>query len=51
MAVYKLIFWVEDTLIKSQQFSLSRRKARLKSDVEYELVFVEESGPSGQCPI
>lgn len=32
---YKLIRWVEDTLIKSKVISLPGRKALQKSDVEY----------------
>lgn len=40
---YKTIRWVEDTLIKNKMFSLSGRKALLKSDVEYELVLVDAS--------
>ena len=38
---YKLIRWVEDTLIKSKLFSLPGRKALLKSDVEYEVVLID----------
>ena len=40
---YKLIRWVEDTLIRSQVFSLPGRKALLKSEVEYEVVLVDAS--------
>ena len=40
---YKLIRWVEDTLIKSKTFSLPGRKALLKSDVEYEVILVDSS--------
>jgi hypothetical protein len=40
---YKLIRWVEDTLIKSKTFSLPGRKALLKSDVEYEVILVDAS--------
>ena len=38
---YKLIRWVEDTLIKSGEFSLPGKKALLKSDVEYEIVLID----------
>ena len=40
---YKIIKWVEDTLIKSRVFSLPGRKALLKSDTEYEVVLVDAS--------
>jgi len=38
---YKLIRWVEDTLIKSGEFSLPGKKELLKSDMEYEIVLVD----------
>lgn len=38
---YKLIKWVEDTLIKSRVFSLPGRKALVKSDVEYEVILID----------
>jgi len=38
---YKIIRWVEDTLIKSRVFSLPGRKARLKSQMNYEVVLVD----------
>ena len=38
---YKTIRWVEDTLIKSRVFSLPGRKARLKSQMNYEVVWVD----------
>ena len=47
---YKIIRWVEDTLIKSKLFSLPGRKALLKSDVEYELVLVDASEHPIQRP-
>lgn len=40
---YKVIKWVEDTLIKSKVFSLPGRKALLKSDMKYEVVLVDAS--------
>ncbi len=47
---YKLIRWVEDTLIKSRLFSLPGRKALLKSDVEYEVILVGASETPIQRP-
>lgn len=47
---YKLIRWVEDTLIKSKVFSLPGRKALLKSDVEYEVILVDASETPIQRP-
>jgi len=38
---YKIIKWVEDTLIQDGAFSLSGKKALLKSDVEYEVVLID----------
>ena len=38
---YKLIRWVEDTLIKSGEFSLPGKKALLKNDMEYEIVLID----------
>lgn len=40
-ACYRACRWVEDTLIKSGQFSLPGKKALLKNDVEYEVVLVD----------
>ena len=47
---YKLIRWVEDTLIKSKTFSLPGRKALLKSDMAYEIVLVDASETPIQRP-
>jgi hypothetical protein len=47
---YKIIKWVEDTLIKSKVFSLPGRKALLKSDMEYEVVLVDTSETPIQRP-
>ncbi len=47
---YKLIRWVEDTLIKSKVFSLPGRKALLKSDVEYEVILIDASETPIQRP-
>lgn len=49
-ACYRNIRWVEDTLIKSRQFSLPGKKALLKSDVEYEVVLVDASESPIQRP-
>jgi hypothetical protein len=35
--------WVENTLIKSGKFSLPGKKELLKSDMQYEVVFVDAS--------
>ena len=38
---YQAIKWVENTLIKSKEFSLPGRKALLKSDMDYEVVLID----------
>jgi hypothetical protein len=38
---YKIIRWVEDTLIKHPAFALPGRKALLKSDMEYEVILID----------
>jgi hypothetical protein len=38
---YRMIRWVEDTLVKDGTFSLPGRKALLKSDMEYEVVLID----------
>jgi transposase len=40
---YKIIRWIEDTLIKHPDFALPGRKALLKSDMEYEVVLIDAS--------
>lgn len=40
---YKIIRWVEDTLVKDKRFALPGRKELLKSDVEYALVLIDAS--------
>lgn len=47
---YKLIRWVEDSLIKSKLFSLPGRKALLKSDMAYEVVLIDASETPIQRP-
>ena len=39
--IYRIIRWVEDTLVKDGTFSLPGRKALLKSDMEYEVVLID----------
>jgi len=39
--MYRMIRWVEDTLVKDGTFSLPGRKALLKSDTEYEVVLID----------
>ena len=39
--MYRMIRWVEDTLVKDGTFSLPGRKALLKSDMEYEVVLID----------
>ena len=38
---YKVVRWVEDTLIKHPDFALPGRKALVKSDVVYEMILVD----------
>jgi hypothetical protein len=40
-SIYRIIKWVENTLIKDGSFALPGRKALLKSDMEYEVVLVD----------
>ena len=40
-ACYRACRWVEDTLIKSGEFSLPGKKELLKSDVEYEVILID----------
>lgn len=40
-SAYKAIKWIEDTLIKHQDFALPGRKALLKSDMEYEVILID----------
>ncbi len=47
---YKIIRWVEDTLIKSKVFSLPGRKTLLKSDVDYAVIFMDASETLIQRP-
>ena len=40
---YKIVRWVEDTLIKDPVFALPGRKVLLKSDMEYEVLLIDAS--------
>ena len=40
-STYKIVRWVEDTLIKHPDFALPGRKALLKSDIEYDVVLID----------
>lgn len=40
---YKIIRWVEDTLIKTDEFHLPGRKELLRSEVDYKIVLVDAS--------
>ena len=47
---YKIIRWVENTLIKNPIFHLPGRKSLVKSDVEYQVVLVDASETPIQRP-
>lgn len=38
---YKIVKWIEDTLIKHPDFALPGRKALLKNDTQYEVVLID----------
>ncbi|SPR14261.1 IS5 family transposase ISOt6 [Orientia tsutsugamushi] len=40
-SAYKAVKWVEDTLVKHQNFALPGRKALMKSDMNYEVVLID----------
>ena len=48
--MYRVICWVEDTLVKDGIFSLPGRKALLKSDMEYEVVLIDATESLVECP-
>jgi hypothetical protein len=48
--IFRIIRWVEDTLIKDGTFSLPGRKALLKSDMEYEVVLIDATESPVECP-
>jgi len=39
--IFRIVKWVEDTLIKDRTYSLPGKKALLKSDTEYEVVLID----------
>ena len=47
---YKIIKWVEDTLIKSKEFRLPGKKALLRGDKEYEVILVDVAETPIQRP-
>jgi transposase len=47
---YKIIRWVENTLIKDPLFALPGRKALLKSDKEYEVLLIDASETAIERP-
>lgn len=47
---YKIIKWVEDTLIKHPDLALPGRKALLKSDVAYEILLVDATETAIERP-
>jgi hypothetical protein len=40
-SIFRIIKWVEDTLIKDGAFSLPGRKSLIKSDTEYEVILID----------
>jgi Helix-turn-helix of DDE superfamily endonuclease len=44
---FKVVKWIENTLIKDKNFALPGKKALLKSDMEYEVVMVDAT----ECPV
>jgi len=40
-AAYRMIRWVEEVLIKHRDFALAGRKALFKSDMKYEVVWID----------
>ena len=47
---YKIVRWVEDTLIKHPDFALPGRKALLKSDVKYEVIMIDATETTIERP-
>jgi len=41
--IFRIVKWVEDTLVKDGTFSLPGRKALLKSEVEYEVILIDDT--------
>ncbi|SPM45109.1 IS5 family transposase ISOt6 [Orientia tsutsugamushi] len=42
-SAYKAVKWVEDTLVKYPNFALPGRKAIMKSDMNYEVVLIDDT--------
>ncbi|KJV54177.1 DDE superendonuclease family protein [Orientia tsutsugamushi str. Gilliam] len=42
-SAYKAVKWVEDTLVKHLNFALTGRKAIMKSDMNYEVVLIDDT--------
>ncbi|KJV55117.1 IS5 family transposase ISOt6 [Orientia tsutsugamushi] len=42
-SAYKAVKWVEDSLVKHQNFALPGRKALMKSDMNYEVVLIDDT--------
>lgn len=49
-ACYRIIKWIEDTLIKSRVFSLPGRKELLKSENELEIILIDATESPIQRP-
>lgn len=47
---FEIIRWVENTLIKSKEFSLPGRKALVKSDHEFEVILIDATESPIQRP-
>ncbi len=47
---YKIVRWVEDTLVKHRDFSLPGRKALLKSDTMYEMILIDATESAIERP-
>ena len=41
--IFRIVKWVETTLAKDGTFALPGRKALLKSDVEYEIILIDDT--------
>ena len=49
-ACYRIIRWIEDTLIKHKDFALPGRKELVKSDVHYQVVLIDATETPIQRP-
>lgn len=48
--VYRYVKWVENTLIKSKEFSLPSRRELQKSDINYEVILIDATETPIQRP-